>query len=113
MAKIKNGEKVDHHETVRVHKNGQRIDVSLSVSPIRSHSGAIIGAAKVARDIGARKKAQEALLESEQMSRAIIDTALDAFRTDWMQPAPLSAGFPRPKRCSAGRTKKPSDKSIH
>jgi PAS domain S-box-containing protein len=79
LGKIKNGEKVDHHETVRVHKTGRRIDVSLSVSPIRSQSGTIIGAAKVARDIGARKKAQEALLESEQMSRAIIDTALDAF----------------------------------
>jgi PAS domain S-box-containing protein len=79
LAKIKNGEKVDHHETVRVNKNGRRVDVSLSVSPVKSQSGAIIGAAKVARDIGARKKAQEALLESEQMARAIIDTALDAF----------------------------------
>ena len=79
LAKIKSGEKVDHHETVRVHKDGQRIDVSLSVSPVKSQSGVIIGAAKVARDIGARKLAQAALLESEQMARAIIDTALDAF----------------------------------
>jgi PAS domain S-box-containing protein len=79
LAKIKMGEKVDHHETIRVDKNGQRIDVSLSVSPVKSQSGVIIGAAKVARDISARKIAQEALLESERMARAIIDTALDAF----------------------------------
>ena len=79
LGKIKNGEKIDHHETERVRKDGRRIDVSVSVSPVKSHSGAIIGAAKVARDISARKKAQEALLESEQMARAIVDTALDAF----------------------------------
>jgi len=79
LGRIKLGEKVDHHETVRTNKDGQRIDISLSVSPVKSQSGAIIGAAKVARDISARKKAQEALLESEQMAEAIIDTALDAF----------------------------------
>ena len=79
LGKIKEGEKVDHHETVRIHRNGGRIDVSLSVSPIRSQLGAIIGAAKVVRDLGARKKAQEALRDSEQMAQAIIDTALDAF----------------------------------
>jgi PAS domain S-box-containing protein len=79
LAKIRNDEKVDHHETVRIDKAGRKIDVSLSVSPVKSKSGAIIGAAKVARDIGARKKSQAALAESEQMGRAIIDTALDAF----------------------------------
>jgi PAS domain S-box-containing protein len=79
LAKTKSGEKVDHHETVRIDKAGRRIDVSLSVSPVKSQSGVIIGAAKVARDISAKKMAQEALLESEQLARAIIDTALDAF----------------------------------
>ena len=79
LTEIKCGKKVDNHETVRINKNGQRIDVSLSIWPVKSQSGVIIGAAKVARDIRARKKAQESLRESEQMSRAIIDTALDAF----------------------------------
>jgi PAS domain S-box-containing protein len=79
LANIKNDEKVDHHETVRIDKAGRKIDVSLSVSPVKSKSGAIIGAAKVARDIGTKKKNQAALLESEQLARAIIDTALDAF----------------------------------
>jgi PAS domain S-box-containing protein len=79
LAKIKNGEKVDHHETIRTDKAGRQIHVSLGVSPVKSQSGVIIGAAKVARNISARKKAQEALAESERMGRAIIDTALDAF----------------------------------
>ena len=61
LQKIEAGEKVEHHETVRLTKEGRRIDVSLSVSPLKSQSGAIIGAAKVARDIGAHKRAQEAL----------------------------------------------------
>jgi PAS domain S-box-containing protein len=79
LDRIRGGQRVDHHETVRTHKDGRRIDVSLGVSPIRSPSGTIIGAAKVARDITARKKAQEALLESEQMARDIIANALEAF----------------------------------
>ncbi|MGH6726826.1 MAG: PAS domain S-box protein [Pseudolabrys sp.] len=79
LDKIRGGEKVEHQETVRAHKDGHRIDVSLSTSPIKSHSGKIIGAAMVARDITARKKAQEALHNSEQMARDIIAGALDAF----------------------------------
>ena len=79
LDKIRGGEKVDYHETVRANKDGRRIDVSLGVSPIRSQSGAIIGAAKVARDITARKRTREALLESEQMARDVIANALEAF----------------------------------
>jgi PAS domain S-box-containing protein len=54
------GRRIDHYETVRVHKDGSRIDVSLSVSPIRNASGEIIGAAKVARDITEAKRLQRA-----------------------------------------------------
>jgi PAS domain S-box-containing protein len=79
LSKIRNGQKVDHHETVRTHKNGNRIDISLSVSPVKSQSGVIIGAAKVARDITARKSTDEALRNSEQMAREIIAGALDGF----------------------------------
>ncbi|SHL22311.1 PAS domain S-box-containing protein [Bradyrhizobium lablabi] len=77
--RIRAGERIDYHETVRVDKNSRWIDVSLGISPIRSQSGAIIGAAKVARDITAQKMAQEALLESEQMARDVVDNALEAF----------------------------------
>jgi PAS domain S-box-containing protein len=79
LARIKDGEKIDHQETVRIDKAGRHIDVSLSVSPVKSQTGAIIGAAKVARDIGARKKTQQALVESERMAHEIIAGALDGF----------------------------------
>ena len=79
LDKIRGGEKIDYHETVRTGKDGRQIDVSLGISPIRSQSGTIIGAAQVARDITARKKAQEALLESEQMARDVIANAFEAF----------------------------------
>jgi PAS domain S-box-containing protein len=79
LDQIKKGEKVKHHDTVRVAKDGHRINVSLGVSPLKSRSGAIIGAAKVARDNDARIAEQKALLESEQMAQAIIESSLDAF----------------------------------
>jgi PAS domain S-box-containing protein len=79
LIKIRNGQKVGHYETVRINKDGRRIEVSLSISPIRSRAGAIIGAAKVARDVGDRNRAQEALRESEQMARDIIAGSLDGF----------------------------------
>lgn len=79
LAKIRNGEKVSHHDTVRITKDGRRIGVSLSVSPVKSRSGAIIGAAKVARDNTAKLREHNALLESEQLAQAIIESSLDAF----------------------------------
>ncbi|WMT76761.1 PAS domain S-box protein [Bradyrhizobium sp. Ash2021] len=79
LDKIRAGEKIEYRETVRVDKNRRWIDVSLGIAPIRSQSGAVIGAAKVVRDITAQKIAQEALLESEQMARDVIENALEAF----------------------------------
>ena len=69
IARLVRGERVDHYETVRVRKDGTRIDVSLSVSPIRGANGEIIGAAKVARDVTEAKRLQRAereLLEQLQ-----------------------------------------------
>ncbi|SIO62213.1 PAS domain S-box-containing protein [Bradyrhizobium erythrophlei] len=76
---IRAGQKIEYRETIRVDKNKRWIDVSLGIAPIRSQSGAVIGAAKVVRDITAQKIAQEALLESEQMARDVIENALEAF----------------------------------
>src|SRR5215212_3188408 len=50
LARLRRGERIDHYETVRVRKDGTRIDVSVTISPIRDHEGHIIGASKVARD---------------------------------------------------------------
>jgi PAS domain S-box-containing protein len=58
VARLSRGERVDHFETVRMRKDGTRIDISLSVSPIRDRQGRIIGAAKIARDITEAKRLQ-------------------------------------------------------
>ncbi len=63
---LRRGEHIQHYETTRITKAGQRVDVSLTVSPVRDARGAIVGASKVARDITARKRAEAALLSSEQ-----------------------------------------------
>jgi PAS domain S-box-containing protein len=55
LARIRRGESVEHFETVRIRKDGTRIDVSVTISPIRDSNGAIVGASKVARDITQRK----------------------------------------------------------
>jgi PAS domain S-box-containing protein len=61
LDKIKRGERVDHFETVRMHKDGSRVLVSLTVSPIKDAAGQIIGASKSARDITERKRIEEDL----------------------------------------------------
>lgn len=59
LSRIRNGERIDHYETVRRRKDGSLVDVSLSVSPIRSLDGRIVGASKIARDITERRLADE------------------------------------------------------
>jgi PAS domain S-box-containing protein len=69
MSQIMRGESLQHYETVRVKKDGELIDVSVTVSPIKDASGAIIGASKVARDISERKRVAAALHESDERTR--------------------------------------------
>jgi PAS domain S-box-containing protein len=61
LRRIGRGESVDHYETIRRTKDGRRIEVSLTVSPIRDERGRVVGASKIARDIGERKRAAEEL----------------------------------------------------
>jgi PAS domain S-box-containing protein len=61
LAQLRAGRFIDHFETVRITKDGRRLHVSLSISPIRNSAGEIVGAAKIARDITARKEADELL----------------------------------------------------
>jgi PAS domain S-box-containing protein len=65
---IARGERIEHFETVRVTKSGERIDVSLTVSPLKDDAGRIVGAAKIARDITQRKKAERALHTAERLA---------------------------------------------
>jgi PAS domain S-box-containing protein len=59
LQRIRRGEKVDRYETVRRRKDGSLVDISLTVSPIRDEAGRIVGASKIARDITARRRAEE------------------------------------------------------
>jgi PAS domain S-box-containing protein len=63
LAKIRSGEAVDHLETVRRRKDGTLLDVSITVSPIRSEEGVVIGASKIARDITEQRRAARRLRE--------------------------------------------------
>jgi PAS domain S-box-containing protein len=65
---IARGERIEHFETVRLTKSGARIDISLTISPIRDENGRIVGAAKIARDITQRKKTEHALRISERLA---------------------------------------------
>ena len=58
LERIRRGDSLDHYETIRQRKDGSRLPVSLSVSPVRDAHGTIIGASKIARDITARKEAE-------------------------------------------------------
>lgn len=70
LARIERGESVKHYETIRLRKDGTRIDVSATISPIRDGSGAVVGASKIARDITQRKKAEAVLAaQAEELSR--------------------------------------------
>jgi PAS domain S-box-containing protein len=60
LRRLRRGERIDHFETVRVAKSGRRIDVALTISPIRNSTGLIVGASKIARDIGERKASEQA-----------------------------------------------------
>ena len=92
LARLRQGERVDHFDTVRVTKDGRELHVSLTISPIKDTNGKVIGASKIARDItdrklaeaalrGAQKAAEEAnaekarLLDSERIARAEAERA--------------------------------------
>ena len=68
LQKLRQGERINHYETVRKRKDGVLINVALTVSPIRDESGSIIGASKIARDITQRKRAEDLLREGNQHS---------------------------------------------
>ena len=67
LQKIAEGESIEHYESERVAKNGRRLNVSISVSPLRDAKGDIVGASAIARDITAQKKAEVQFRQSQKM----------------------------------------------
>ncbi len=79
LARLRRGERMDHYETVRLAKDGRRLEISLSVSPIKDESGTIVGSSKIARDITERRRIERELREAERR-KDILATTLQAER---------------------------------
>jgi PAS domain S-box-containing protein len=67
LVRIRRGEHIENYESVRVAKDGRRLDVSITISPIREFGGRIVGASAIARDITAQKRAEEHLRQAQKM----------------------------------------------
>ncbi len=77
LSRLRRGEHIDHFETVRRTKDGQLIDVVLTIAPLRDLNGKVFGASKIARDITERRQTQEALRLSEATALAFIASAAE------------------------------------
>jgi PAS domain S-box-containing protein len=81
LQRLGRGERIDHFETVRVAKDGRRIDISATISPIKDGHGRVIGASKIARDISDHKRAEAAVRDSEVRYRTLFETLIEGFCT--------------------------------
>ncbi len=70
IKRLRNGERIEHYETVRVTKSGKKMNISLTVSPMKDSTGRIVGASKIARDVTESKRIERALREGEARLRA-------------------------------------------
>ena len=89
IERIRRGEMVEHFETIRVAKDGTLLDISLTISPLRDARGRIIGASKIARDISARKRAEEMLRLRDQTQRMLAEVGMFASQVPTADPAHL------------------------
>ena len=75
MKGLRQGKHIEHYETTRLHKDGHRIDISVTVSPVKGREGGVVGASVVARDITDRKRVEMALRQSEERFRVALKNA--------------------------------------
>jgi PAS domain S-box-containing protein len=97
LAKLRAGERIEHYETTRIKKNGERFPISLTISPIRDGGGIIIGASKIASDTSERLKAEESRFRLaaivDSADDAIISKNLNGIITSWNRGAFLLFGY--------------------
>jgi len=68
ISKIRAGQRVEHFETIRLTKSGKRLEVSVTVSPVKDEHGTVIGASKILRDVSGRKRIEQSLLQAEKIA---------------------------------------------
>ena len=108
LAHVGRGEHVQHYETVRLCKDGRRVAVSLSVSPIMDAGGTIIGASKIARDITAHKLTEEALAK-----RAAEQIALYQFTDRLFRARSVNDVYKAARGCTLARMVLECPGSVH
>jgi PAS domain S-box-containing protein len=74
LADLRKGKQIEHFETIRLRKDGTRLDISLTISPLKDHAGNIIGASKVARDITGKKRTEKTLRDTENQLRTLAES---------------------------------------
>ncbi len=86
LRQLQKGERIEHFDTVRLKKNGEPVEVALTISPIRNGRGLVIGATKLVRDMTERRLAEKALHASQERYRNTLDTMLEGAQIigpDW------------------------------
>jgi PAS domain S-box-containing protein len=97
LSRLRAGEVIDHFETIRQRKDGTLLEISLTVSPIRAANGVVVGASKIARDIGERRRMERdavrlaAIVNSSE--DAIVGKNLDGIIESWNGAAERMFGF--------------------
>ena len=92
LARLRRGEHIEHFDTVRLNKEGRRVDVSITISPIRDNEGMIVGASKICRDVRSRKELEKRLREERRLKDEFLATLAHELRNP-MAPIYTAAEF--------------------